>query len=276
MKALRQANEKTSESLIYGRRPIAEFLKANPNPQDLEEIFLSPNLPNPLQQKIKSQFIDVPFRLLSSREWLRLFPDVHHQGVLFRLCSPEKRSDSLSPSTSWQEHVSKTGGPLLLLDSIQDTHNLGSIIRSAESLGVKSLFITGKGASLNDTVHRVSAGASFHLPIFSLANLYSLIRALKKMNFWICASAEQQQKGKIYDREKPREKTPLWLEHTHIQSLPPSKELALIIGHEGHGIKKLLLERSDFILSIPLSGNTNSLNAGVATGILIDRLIHRD
>ena len=269
-----KASKTAIKQLIYGRHPIAEFLKTDPKPQDLEEIFVSPHLPAQLRQKIKSQLANVPLRLLSSKEWAKLFPHIHHQGVLFRLCASES-GHSLGARASWQDYVSKAGGPLLLLDSIQDAQNLGSIIRSAESLGVKALFITGKGASLNDAVHRVSAGASFHLPIFPLANLYSLTKALKKMNFWICASAQSQQKEKIYTQELSQKKGPLCLEHTQTQKLPPTKELALIIGHEGHGVKSLLLEQSDFILSVPLTGKISSLNAGVAAGILIDRLIHR-
>lgn len=271
---MNQSRKDGAKQLIYGRRPVLEFLKTNPTPQEVEEIFMSHNLPAQIKRKIKSQFGILSPRLLSSKELARLFPHLHHQGILFRLCVSQ-RASLLDAGLPWQEYLSKHGGPLLLLDSIQDVYNLGSIIRSAENLGIKALFITGKGARLNDAVYKVSAGASFHLPIFSLANLYSLVKTLKKMNFWICASAEAQKKEKIYAKEKSQKEGPLWLEHTQTKNLPPVKELALIIGNEGSGIKKLLLEQSDFILSITMSGKTESLNAGVAAGILIDRLIHK-
>ena len=262
---------------IYGRRSVTEFLKTKPKAQDIKKIFMSPKLPAELKKQIKTELKNAPFCEVSLKELDRLFPKIHHQGLLLNLRVFENQLSSIAASSrNWKDHVSASGGPLLLLDSIQDPHNLGSIIRSAEALGVKALFITGKGVGLSDVVHRTSVGASFHLPIFSFVNLYSLNSVLKKMGFWICATAEDEQKEKAYAGKNRKEKRPLCLKHTQIEGLPPTKELALIIGHEGYGIKKIILEQSDFVLSIPLSGKISSLNAGVAAGILIDRLLHRE
>ncbi len=254
--------------LIFGRRPVEELLKIKPKDQDIQEIFTSTNLPSSLEASIKQHLPNTILHKVSRKQIDNLFPKINHQGIVIK-SRPGFSFIHYKQLSSWQEHVQKTRGLLILLDSIQDSVNLGSIIRSAETLGAKALFITGKGASLDENVHRISAGASLHLPIFSVANLHQLVQSLKKMNFWICSSSGEISKKKDITGDQ------IWLEHSDLEKIPSSQDLALIIGHEGEGIRPLVLKESDFIISIRLQGRTKSLNAAVAAAILMDRLVSR-
>ncbi len=184
----------------------------------------------------------------------------------------------------WRQFVREKQGLLVLLDRIQDPQNLGSIVRSAEALGARAVFLTGQGAPPGDTMHRVSSGASLRLPIFALSNLHRLVQQLKDDGYWICAAADPEALASQKDgahSAKPgkgdaKHSQSVACTHSELQKLPEARELALIIGNEGAGIKPLVLRESDYVISITMAGQTPSLNAGVAAGILLDRLIHRD
>ena len=298
--------------MIYGKHPVEELLKVEIHHKKVKEIFMIHSLSKKIGNELKAKLSNCQIHIVTRKELNNLFPNINHQGVLIKLHSPKSTTNTRTVTTdnksalkyqkkekenlllasfscskeNWQDYIYRQmkideGGPLLLLDSIQDINNLASIIRTAESLGVKMLFITGKGASLNDNVHRVSMGASLHLPIINLANLNFIIKELKKMGFWICSSIDPEAKQKKEDLFKKQNLTkksppsPLALTHTQMDKLPPANKLALIIGNESNGIKKIIIEQSDYIISIPLFGKINSLNAGVAAAILIDRLIHK-
>lgn len=183
----------------------------------------------------------------------------------------------------WRQFVRTKNGLLVLLDRIQDPQNLGSIVRSAEALGARAVFLTGQGAPPGDTMHRVSSGASLRLPIFMLSNLHRLVQQLKDDGYWICAAADPEAlAGQNNRADSPasgqgsaKRNQSVACTHSELKQLPAASELALIIGNEGAGIKPLVLRESDYVISITMAGQTPSLNAGVAAGILLDRLIHR-
>ncbi len=285
---------------IYGRRPVEELLRTNLEVEQIQGVFLNKNFPISFQKKISQALPNVPITYLSRKELNDILvqsrkgkvlkknredgffsPDqstrheLNHQGVIIKKYSsdlPQQIKQKPSSLDHWQSYVQKTGGLLVLLDSIQDANNLGSIIRTTEALGAKSLFITGKGVALGDVAHRVSAGASFHLPIFTMANLHQLLLSLKKMDFWICSSVASEDFQNTFSKQATK-KTPPLLNHTDISSLPSPEKLALVLGHEGHGVRPLVMAESDFLISILLHGKTSSLNVGVAAGILLDRLL---
>ncbi|MCR9144921.1 MAG: RNA methyltransferase [bacterium] len=286
--------------LLFGRRPVQAYIGVLPEPSkntsdsddsqdtsrsDIENIYLGESLPRPLREGLLRKLPGVPYTELPRRELDQKFPDLHHQGVVLRFragARPANRADNLD----WREFVQERSGLLLLLDRIQDPQNLGSILRSAEALGVRAVFMTGQGAPLGDTAHRVSSGASLRLPIFHQTNLHRLVEDLKSCEYWICCAADSESAEQKHrdegeaqgdDKSNARKSRggPLALKHNQPGDLPPAAEIALIIGNEGEGVKPLVVNQSDYILSIPLRGETESLNAGVAAGILIDRLLHR-
>ncbi len=162
-------------------------------------------------------------------------------------------------------------GPILLLDDVQDVGNFGSIVRTADFYGVKTIFKTGKSAPNNDAVSRISKDANKNLDIIEVKNLATSIKNWKKQNYWLCASyvTPHISQGSALPRQQA------FYEHTQTASLPLNEHLILAIGNEEKGIRTLLLKESDYILHIPVKGQTSCLNAAVATAVLLDRIIFR-
>ncbi|MBQ3141902.1 MAG: 23S rRNA (guanosine(2251)-2'-O)-methyltransferase RlmB [Bacilli bacterium] len=138
---------------------------------------------------------------------------------------------------------------LVLLDHIEDTHNFGAIIRTCECAGVDYIIIPNKrSASINATVMKTSAGALINTNIVEVANINTTIDKLKKLGYWVVGTDSN---GEDYTK------------------IDYSGKIALVIGSEGKGLKQTTKNSCDFIASIPLKGKVNSLNASVATGIMI-------
>lgn len=139
---------------------------------------------------------------------------------------------------------------LLILDSIQDTHNVGAILRSAECSGVDGIIITKhNSAPINETVFKTSAGAVEHVKICPVNNLVQAIEELKDNGYWIVGSS--------LDNSTP---------YTEVDYKMP---IALIVGNEEKGIRKLTADKCDILVRIPMKGKIQSLNVSVAAGILL-------
>ena len=138
---------------------------------------------------------------------------------------------------------------IVMLDSIEDPHNFGAIIRTCECAGVDYIIIPkNRSVSVNSTVYKTSSGALSYTKIVEVTNLSNAIRKLKDLGYWVYGS---DAKGKDYKSIKYDGKT------------------CLIIGSEGHGLKQIVSSSCDEIISLPMKGKINSLNASVASGILI-------
>ncbi|MCI8636544.1 MAG: 23S rRNA (guanosine(2251)-2'-O)-methyltransferase RlmB [Clostridia bacterium] len=139
---------------------------------------------------------------------------------------------------------------VLILDEIEDPHNLGSIIRTAETAGVHGVIIPKRRAAcVNSTVNKVSAGAVQHMKIARVTNLCDTIENLKKEGLWICGTDINA--GKFY----------------YDQDL--TGPIGIVIGNEGNGIGQKVKKNCDFLVEIPMKGKVTSLNASVSTGIII-------
>ena len=287
---MKKKSNKIKHSYLFGIHPVLEYFhsldllnpdnKAQENAysayRNIEKVYIS-NFFKETQILGLLEVAKIPLERLSSKDFKQRFAHKKHQGIVLQL----RLSSKYNPKRNWEQSIQESRGLIVLLDNIQDPQNLGSIIRSAESLGAAALFITGKGASINETVHKVASGASFHLPIFQLSNLNLLIDKLKQKGFWICSSAlapkieaAQIQAGKNRSDSTPNTGINMHL-HWDIEKLPPTNQLALILGNEGSGIQRLALEKSDYYLHIPMQGKIGSLNAACAAAILIDRLRFR-
>ena len=139
---------------------------------------------------------------------------------------------------------------ILILDGIEDTHNLGAIIRTAETAGVHGIIIPKRrAAAVNSTVSKVSCGAVEHMKIARVNNISDTISKLKEAGLWICGTA--------IDAEK----------FYFNQDL--TGPLGIVIGNEGKGISELVKKNCDFLVKIPMKGKVTSLNASVSTGIIV-------
>ena len=139
---------------------------------------------------------------------------------------------------------------IVILDGIEDTHNLGARIRTADSAGVHGIIIPKRrAASVNSTVSKVSCGAVEHIKIARVNNITEAIKKLKQEGLWICGTA--------VDGEK----------YYFNQDL--TGPIAIVIGNEGKGISELVKKNCDFLVNIPMMGKIQSLNASVSTGIIV-------
>lgn len=142
---------------------------------------------------------------------------------------------------------------ILILDHLEDPHNLGAIIRTCECAGIKNIIIPkDRSVLVNDTVVHISAGAIEHVKIIMVSNLVNALTYLKERGYFIYAASME---GEDY------------------RSVSYSDKKALVIGNEGKGISKIVKDNSDVVISIPMKGQINSLNASVSAGILIYGMI---
>ena len=143
---------------------------------------------------------------------------------------------------------------ILILDGIEDPHNLGSIIRTAETAGVHGIIIPKRrAASVNSTVSKVSAGAVEYMKIARVNNINETIRYLKEQDVWICGT--DMDTNTIYTKQDYK--------------MP----IAIVIGSEGFGMSRLVKENCDFLVKIPMKGKITSLNASVSAGIIMDEVV---
>lgn len=139
---------------------------------------------------------------------------------------------------------------IIILDEIEDPHNFGSIIRTAETAGVHGIIIPKRRAvSVTSTVNKVSCGAVEHMKIARVNNINDVINSLKKDGIWVCGT-DMEAKDFYYEQDL-------------------TGPIAIVIGSEGHGMTRLVKENCDFLIKIPMKGKITSLNASVSAGIVI-------
>jgi 23S rRNA (guanosine2251-2'-O)-methyltransferase len=236
---------------IYGRKPVLEAINAG---VDLEVIYIAFGQQGDIIHKIftAAKKNSIKITQLSVQKFNELASDANAQGVIALKSSTRFfELDDLIQSSKKSKYPL-----LLLLDSIQDPHNLGAILRTAECAGVDGVIITtNQSAPITETVEKISAGAVSHLIICKVTNLVRTIEILKKENFWIVGSSLLNSK-----------------EFTSIDYKMP---VALVVGNEEKGIRKLVAESCDFLVQIPMQGKIDSLNVSVATGILLFEILRQ-
>jgi 23S rRNA (guanosine2251-2'-O)-methyltransferase len=240
------------DQLIWGIHSVLEALKACP--RCVKKIFVEKRrkglrldeLLEMARQNSISISLSKPATEGTHKKYSGTFDQESSQGVSARIALP---------TLSLEELLSKLKNiptpPLLLaLDSIQDPHNLGAIIRSAVAAGVNGLILPkDRSASITGTVIKVSAGAVFHLDICRVTNLVSSFKELNKEGIWIFGTAKDSSQA-VYDTDL---------------TVPA----CLVIGSEGKGLRPLVAEHCDMYISIPMQGSLDSLNASVAAGIIL-------
>ncbi len=234
---------KPGRMVIYGVHPVIETLKAGR--RQVQEVYLA-RAPSPhWDLGAVLEAADIPLTRISPNELLSIAGSPNHQG-LAALVGPfpyVDLSDILSTSADQP-------GPLLILDEIQDPANLGSILRSGECLGAAAV-VLGKDRSVAVTpaVEKASAGAAAHVPMARVVNLVRAMNELKESGYWIYATDSRA--------EAPCFATDL------------TGRLAFVLGSEGKGIRRLVREKCDAAVSIPMAGRVDSLNVSQTAAILL-------
>ena len=223
-----------------GRNAVYELLKTEKN---IEKLLLEKNPQGSLKaifaearkRNIRVQFVDRKVLDKQSEEG-------RHQGVI--AFSTDYEYSSLDDIISARK---ESGGFVIVCDGIEDVHNLGSIIRVAECAGADGVVIpSNNSASVTEAVIRISAGAANHMKVAKVNSINRAVDELKKSGYWLYA---------------------LEADGEDIYSADLTGNIAIVVGGEDSGVRKLTREKCDFTLSIPLNGKVNSLNASVALGI---------
>lgn len=238
--------QKQYDDQVEGRNSVIELLESG---RDINKIFISNGEKNGSINKIiamaKERKVIVTEVNKSKLEQMAL--SNNHQGVIaivppYEYCDID---DILECAKSRKEDPF-----IIILDGIEDPHNLGAIIRTAETAGVHGIIIPKRRSCLvNSTVTKVAAGAVEHMNIARVNNINETIRYLKEKDVWVC--------GTDMDTDK----------YYYNEDLTGS--LAIVIGSEGFGMSKLVKENCDFLVKIPMKGKITSLNASVSAGIVV-------
>lgn len=221
---------------VYGKNVANEILKNN---GDIYKIYLynkfnDKDIISLIQKrKIEVKYVD--------KFELDKLVNGNHQGIILKV--PDYQYFSV------EELIQKEDALILILDHLEDPHNLGAIIRTCEAANIDGIIIPkDRSVLVNSSVMKVSAGALENIKISMVTNLNNTIKDLKKMGFWIIGTD---------------------LDGTNYDEIDYKGKIALVVGNEGNGMSRLVKESCDFVATIPMKGKINSLNVSVATGIII-------
>ncbi len=234
------------DNLIIGRQPVLEALKSR---QPIERILILHGTAGSHidQAKQLARKLAIPVKETDKERFIELAGSTLTQGIIAIIDSYRYAEIEEILAVAKQKNEPPF---ILILDEIEDPHNLGALIRSAECAGMHGIIIPlHNAASVNSTVVKTSAGATAHLPISRVTNIVQTIDELKRAGVWIVGTEMESDK--------------LYYEHDYRGSL------AIVIGNEGNGIRRLVKEKCDFLVKIPMHGKIESLNASVAGALVM-------
>ena len=198
----------------------------------------------PYNAKLKKA--QIPFEIKDRRFLDKLARGGNHQGVV--------GETKPYPLSEVKDMLKENNGLLVLLDGIKDPQNLGAIMRTVDCVGADGvIYKKHNSVHLNSTVAKVSCGAIEYVKVAEVVNLTQTIKELKKKGYWVVAADA----GGTYSYEK----------------MDYNMNIALVIGAEGEGVSRLVKEECDFVVSLPMNGHLDSLNASVACGILLYKIL---
>lgn len=246
------AFENDREDLIEGRNAVTEALRAGRN---IDKIYIAKGEVDKTLGHIASKARDMGIVVVEAdRRKLDSMSVTHaHQGVVALAAVREYSSidDILRIAEEKGEQPF-----VIVCDEISDPHNLGAIIRTAECVGAHGIIIPKRrSAGLTSIVGKTSAGAAEHMAVARVANLPAAIKELKSRGLWVYGTAANAQSG-MWDTDL-------------------SGAVCLVIGSEGDGMGRLVTENCDFLISIPMHGKVNSLNASAAASILMYEVLRQ-
>lgn len=241
----RDDNIQNLERQIEGKNPVLEALHSG---RAIEKIFVTETDGDRRVREILSKAADrkIKVKKVDKNYISKIAKTPVHQGIVavttpYRYASVDsivERARSIGESPF-----------VLVLDHIKDPHNFGAIIRTAEACGVHGIIIPKvRAVGITPTVVKASAGAVEHIPIARVTNIANTIDKLKELGLWIAGASMEGEPYTSHDFEGP---------------------IGIVVGSEGEGISRLVKEKCDFLLSIPMKGQINSLNVSVATSVLL-------
>ncbi|MCS3406062.1 23S rRNA (guanosine(2251)-2'-O)-methyltransferase RlmB [Serratia sp. AKBS12] len=232
--------------IIYGIHAVKALLERDP--QRFLEVFILKGRDDrrlqPLIAELEATGIVIQ---VANRQWLDdKVEGAVHQGIVARVREGRQYQENDLPGL-----LEGIDTPfLLVLDGVTDPHNLGACLRSADAAGVHTVIVPrDRSAQLNATAKKVACGAAENVPLIRVTNLARTLRLLQELNVWVVGTAGEA-------------------DHTLYQS-KMTGPMALVMGAEGEGMRRLTREHCDELISIPMAGSVSSLNVSVATGICL-------
>jgi 23S rRNA (guanosine2251-2'-O)-methyltransferase len=234
------------DEIVYGINPVKEALRGS---RRAFELFVAAGSSDTRLEKLLQLAREkgVPVRQREKSDLVRLAGTDHHQGVALRM-EPFPYAELDDLLALWRQ--SGGTGLFLVLDGIQDPHNLGALIRTAACAGAHGVIVPkDRAARVTPAVEKASAGAVETVPVAQVTNIARTLEELKEAGFWIYG-ADSGAATSVYEQDL-------------------TGHVALVIGSEGEGIRPLVKKNCDVLVRIPLSGGVSSLNASVSGGILL-------
>jgi 23S rRNA (guanosine2251-2'-O)-methyltransferase len=236
---------------IYGINAVTEALKARG--RAFEWVGMAKERHDIRLQRLMEDCrkIGIPVRFLQRTELDRMVRDAAHQGIV-AVTSAKQYNDLDDIIAAKRGEYSL----IVVLDGVEDPHNLGAILRTSDAAGADGVVIPERrAAGITGTVTKASAGASEHLPIAKVTNIARTIEELKDRNIWTVGLDERG--PQIYD------------------ALDYKMDCALVLGAEGKGLHDLVKKKCDFLVSIPMLGKVPSLNVSVAAGVVLYEIVRQ-
>jgi 23S rRNA (guanosine2251-2'-O)-methyltransferase len=231
---------------LYGINPVTEALESGK--ARLEKVYITRGKAGPRLQKIidLARSRGVPLHFEPGEVLTRKAGTPKHQDVVAD--TGEIRYIDL------ERLLQRRPSLLLALDGVEDPHNLGAVLRTAEAAGVDGILLPQRRTSpVTPVVVKTSAGAALHLPICRVGNLVQALERLKQEGFWVVGL---DMKG-----------------NTRVADIDPGLPLAVVVGGEHQGVRRLVAKNCDFLVSLPMKGRVASLNLSVAAGVLLYQLL---
>jgi 23S rRNA (guanosine2251-2'-O)-methyltransferase len=239
---------------IFGRNAVLEYLRALKSGQGAE-LNVYENAHGKIIQVMLNEAARARVRVERRDKsfFSNLGPSSAHQGVVLTVTG-DQAGAAQEGEDGLLARVAAERGVLVLLDQLEDPHNVGAIIRTAEALGAGGVAITGAhSAGVTPAVVKASAGATAHIPVIELSNAARFLDKAKDAGCWIIGSAGDGDAA--------------------AKGLGEFRPAVLVVGSEGAGMRRITVEKCDRVVRIPLKGKVSSLNASVAAGILLYELL---
>lgn len=242
-----EKNNEVKSDVISGRNPVSEAVRSN---RPIDKILVARGEKSGAVVGIlaKAKQKQIPIKEVDRTKLDYITGNTNHQGVI--AFAAVKKYSTVEEIFEYAESLNEAPF-IVVLDEVEDPHNLGAIIRTAECAGVHGVIVPKRrSASLSYTVGKASAGAVEYMRVARVTNIASLLYELKERGVW------------VYGAD---------MDGTDYRKCDFSGACAIVIGNEGKGISRLVREKCDVIVSLPMKGKINSLNASVAAGILMYR-----
>ncbi len=230
---------------IYGLHAVKKMLQFSL--QDCQQLYCLQTKNQRLQQIISlAKQKEIPVKFHSRDELTELAGSEKHQGCVLGVKEGDHQVVSLSELLQNVEQDSL----FLILDGVQDPHNLGACLRTADAAGVTAVIVPkDRAASMTPVVKKVAAGAAESVPLITVTNLARSLKELKQAGIWLVGTSGDAEKS-LYEEKL-------------------SGPIGLVMGAEGEGIRRLTAEQCDYLVKLPMKGQVESLNVSVATGICL-------